>query len=111
MAPGDQHAYSGNQVRHGGEKADGEVRQTEGLEHLRHPEADPVEANHQAEIKKAELDHAWIGERLADAGIADGARVFSLGLEPSLKRDPLLRREPVRVLRAVGEESEGHDDE
>ena len=59
--PGDDHADRGDEIGNGGEKADGEIVETEGLEHLRHPEADAVKPDHQAEIDQAELDHAWIG--------------------------------------------------
>ena len=98
-------------TRYGGEKTDGEIGEAEGLEHLRHPEADAVKPDHQAKIDQAELDHARIGKRLADSRIAVGARLLRLGGETLIERITLFSREPFGVLGPVGEELEGEDPE
>ena len=102
VAPGDDHADGGDEIGNRGEKTDGEIGEAEGLEYLRHPEADAVKPDHQAEIDQAELDHARIGERLADSSVAMGAGLFRLGGKTLIECIALLSREPFCVLRPVG---------
>ena len=74
--------------------------EAEGLDHLRHPEADAVEPDHDAEIEERRDEHARAGQRLAEIGIADLPRRLRLGRERAGERLPLLLCEPARLFGA-----------
>src|SRR5262249_38249460 len=107
--PGDDHPGCCNQIGNGGEKTDSEVRKTEGLEHLWHPKADAIQPDHQTEIE--EFDDARICDGLPTGVIALSSGLFCFSVEQLLERAMLFRREPMRILRPVGEESQGGDAE
>ena len=104
VAPGDDHADGGDKIGDGGEKADGEIGEAEGLEHLRHPEPDAIEPDHEAEIDEAEVGSRRI-ERLADPRWLMGGGLFRLGGKMLVECIPLLRREPLASFGTVSEEA------
>jgi hypothetical protein len=58
---GKHHTDGRGEIGDRGEEADGEMRQAEGLQHLRHPEADAVEPDHEVEIDQPQQQNAGVG--------------------------------------------------
>ena len=96
--PADQHHDDAREeIGHGGEEADRERIEAEGLDHLRHPEADAVEPDHDAEIEQRENEDARLDERLPETGIADLPRLLRFNGETGGESLALALREPCRV--------------
>jgi hypothetical protein len=56
-------------------------REPEGLDHLGHPEADAVEPDHNAEIKRGEHQNTRLGQGVPERVVADLPRCLGLGFE------------------------------
>jgi hypothetical protein len=76
------------------------------LDNLRHPEADAVEPDHDAEIKQREHEHARLGQSISESVIARVTRCLGFCRELRFERVLLILGEPRRLRGPVGEQLE-----
>jgi hypothetical protein len=100
----DHHGNAGKEIGHGSEETDLKRREAEGLEDLRHPEADAVQPDHDAEIEEREQEHAWARQGIAERVIADVARHLRFTGERRLECVLFLLGEPGRLGRPIGKQ-------
>jgi len=106
VPPPEHHGDAGKEIRHGGEEADLKRREAEGLDHLRHPKADAVQSDHDAEIEQCEHEDARLGQSIAERVIARVTRRLGFCRELGFERMLFILAEPRCLCRPVREQFE-----